>query len=153
MAVLEYYAFEARNRKEHAAKNFRLLACSTIRSSIYTQLGYDPRNHIPAAWKQFQDRVSLAYNKAPSGYSIFKEVAGIIVCLIQQGCNVGPNFVPDGSVGVHWSKYWKSHRLNEKYGEAVKYEHNFPETFPQPSSNPQPACAYPHSALGEFRNG
>jgi hypothetical protein len=79
MAVLEYYAFEAPNRKEHAAKNFRLLARSTIRSFIYTQLGYDPRNHIPAAWKQFQDRVSLAYNKAPTGYfSIFKEVADII---------------------------------------------------------------------------
>ena len=60
MAVLEYYAFDAgQNVREHALKNYRLLARRSFREFIYTQVGYDPTNSIPAIWKQFHDRVSL----------------------------------------------------------------------------------------------
>jgi hypothetical protein len=153
MAMLEYYAFDAGpNRKEHALKNYRLLARSSFRVFVYTQVGYDPHNNIPLAWKQFQDRVSLVYNKAPHGYfSVFKEVADIIICLIQQNCQVGPEFVPDGSVGSCWGRYWTENNLSELHGERVQYEHEYPEDFPQAASNPQPAWAYPDAALGAFR--
>jgi hypothetical protein len=35
--------------------------------------------------------------------------------------------------------------------ELPKWDHNFPEYFPQAKSNPQPAWCYPEAALAEFR--
>jgi hypothetical protein len=102
MAFLEYYAFEAGPHNTlHALKNYRLLARKSFREFIYTQVGYDPRKLIPETWRQFHDRVSLAYHTVPHGYfSIFKEIADIIVALIQGGAEVGSKFVPDISVGI-----------------------------------------------------
>jgi hypothetical protein len=69
LAILEYYAFEAGiNRKDEALMNFRLLAGKALRDFIYTQVGYDPENHVPTQWKQFHDRMSLVYNAVPAGY-------------------------------------------------------------------------------------
>jgi hypothetical protein len=41
--------------------------------------------------------------------------------------------------------------LEAKYGERVKWDHNYPEYFSQALSNPQEAWCYPEMALGEFR--
>lgn len=69
MAFLEYYAFDAgANIKEQAKKNYRLLARSSLRTFVYNQVGYIPETKLPIIWKQFQDRVSLVYNKAQAGY-------------------------------------------------------------------------------------
>lgn len=58
LAVLEYYAFDAgTNVKPTAKKNYRLLAGKALRDLIYTQVGYDPSNNVPDAWRQFHDRV------------------------------------------------------------------------------------------------
>lgn len=153
IAILEYYAFEAgANCKEEAKENFRLLAGRALRDFIYTQVGYDPQQAIPAAWQQFHDRVSLVYDSVPDGYfSIFKEMADIIVTLIRGGANVGPDFVPDISMGQHWGKYWNENDLADKFGERVKYMHEYPESFPQSASNPQSPWAYPDEALAVFR--
>ena len=153
IAVLEYYAFEAgANCKKEAQDNFRLLAGQKLREFIYTQVGYDPNNQIPVVWQQFHDRVSLVYDRVPDGYfSLFKEMADIIVTLIQGGAPVGPDFVPDISMGQHWGRYWRENNLEAQYGARVGYMHDYPDSFPQAKSNPQTPWAYPDAALPEFK--
>lgn len=153
MAVLEYYAFEAKQTDNAIAlRNFRLLARSSFRQFIYTKIGYDPRGGIPVAWQQFHDRVTSAYGGIPAGYfSVFKETADIIVELIRSGADVGVHFVPDISVGKGWSKHWKDNDLDTVFGERQEYDHNYPDYFPQAVSNPQAAKCYPEAALPEFR--
>lgn len=153
MAVLEYYAFEAKRAVNSVAlRNYRLLARASFKQFIYTKIGYDPRGVIPVAWQQFHDRVTAAYNGIPAGYfSVFKEIADIIVELIRGGAEVGFHFVPDISVGTAWSSHWQALKLDKVHGERTKYEHNYPEYFPQSATNPQPAFCYPDSSLPEFR--
>jgi hypothetical protein len=153
LAILEYYSFDAGpNIKEEAKRNYRLLAGSALRDFIYTQVGYDPNNTIPEKWKYFHDRVSLTYNALPKGtFGIFKEIADMIVTLGQAGLHIDENFVPDISVGIQWSKHWTKLDGDRRYGERRKYEHNYPDYFPQAASNPQDSWCYPEEALGEFR--
>ncbi len=153
MAVLEYYAFEAgKNVNDKAQRNYRLLARASFKEFIYTQVGYDPRIPLPSAWEQFHDRVSLAYDRVPHGYfSVFKEIADVVVTLIRAGAQVGPEFVPDISVGRRWAAHWQSNGLARMLGESQKFEHRYPESFPQSVSNPQEASCYPDAALPEFR--
>jgi hypothetical protein len=152
MAVLEYYAFEAKADNDHAAQSYRVLARKGFTDFIYAQVGYNPSGAPNIAWQQFHDRVTLAYHTVPVGYfSIFKELADIFVMLIRKGANLGPSFVPDISVGQLWAKYWNAESLEILYGARIKYEHNYPSYFPQAASNPQQPYCYPDDALGEFR--
>jgi hypothetical protein len=154
MAVLEYYAFEAKGvDSTHAASSYRLLARKGFEAFIYAQVGYNPNGAVDVAWKQFHDRVSLSYHTVPDGYfSVFKELADITVTLIRAGADLGSNFIPDISVGIHWGKHWTSNNLDAVYGLRMKYDHNYPGYFPQSLSNPQPAYCYPDEALAEFRD-
>jgi len=152
LAVLEYYAFDAPTTRDEAKKNFRLLAGKALHDFIYAQVGYDPNNYVPEIWRQFHDRVSLTYNTLPAGYfGVFKEIADMIVTLGQAGLQIDSNFVPDISVGLAWGKHWEKANFDEKFGDRVKWDHNYPEYFPQALSNPQQAWCYPEMALGEFR--
>lgn len=153
MAVLEYYAFEVgQASNSHALKNYRLLARRSFREFIYTSTGYRPTNGVAIAWQQFHDRVSLVYDNVPDGYfGVFKEVAQLVVTLIKEGACVGCEFVPDISVGQHWSKHWCQNRLDAIYGQRREYNHNYPEYFPQAASNPQKPFCYPDEALAEFK--
>jgi hypothetical protein len=118
-------AFEAgTNFKEEARKNCRILAGSALQDFIYTQTGYDPAQQIPAAWQLFHDRVSLVYDSVPAGhFSIFQEIADLIVILIRGGAPVGPSFIRDGSVGIQWGKHWTDDDLDGRFGTRIKYEH------------------------------
>jgi hypothetical protein len=152
MAVLEYYAFEAKTSNDKAAQSYRILARKGFQHFIYAQVGYNPSGAPSIAWQQFHDRVSLVYHSVPDGYfSIFKEVADIIVTMIRSGAQIGKDFIPDISVGMAWAKYWKAESLDIVHGERIQYAHNYPDYFPQALSNPQPAYCYPDDALGEFR--
>ena len=153
IAVLEYYAFDAGDGiRETAIKNFRLLAGKALHDFIYSQVGYDPNHYVPSVWRQFHDRVSLTYNSVPAGYfSVFKEIADMIVTLGQAGLSIDSSFVPDGSVGIHWGKHWRENGLEARFGKRIEWGHNYPDYFPQAKSNPQPAKAYPEAALPEFR--
>jgi hypothetical protein len=152
LAVLEYYAFDAAQTRPTALKNFRLLAGKALREFIYAQVGYDPKETVPQVWRQFHDRVSLTYNACPPGYwGVFKEIADMIVTLGQAGLHISADFVPDISVGRAWAQHWEDGGLTEAFGARRKYEHRYPEYFPQAASNPQEPWCYPESALGEFR--
>jgi len=154
LAFLEYYAFhsKAENTKE-ARNNLILLARKTFRDLIYNATEYKIETKQLNEWKYFLDRVGLNIDVVPVGYfSIFKEMADFMAQLITSGVIVDDHTIPDGSVGWHWSSYWKDNKLNEKYGESVNYQHNFPNYFPQSQANGmiQPK-AYPESALPTFR--
>ena len=152
MAILEYYAFDAKTSNDKAAQSYRILARKGFNDFIYAQVGYNPTGASHVAWQQFHDRVSLAYHTVPAGYfSIFKEVADIIVTMIRSGANIGKTFIPDISVGMAWAKYWNKENLDIIHGERRRYAHNYPDYFPQSLSNPQPAYCYPDDALAEFR--
>jgi hypothetical protein len=128
------------------------LARRSFRDFIYTQIGYNPINQVPLAWRQFYDRVSLVYDSVPSGYfCIFKEMANVIVTLINGGAIVDSHFIPDISVGRTWSEHWKDRGFDASLGSRIQYAHNYPEYFPQAASNPQATFCYPDAALGEFR--
>jgi len=75
----------------------------------------------------------------------------MIVPMIRAGIFITDKMIPDISVGQIWSKHWDDAGLGEKYGAREKYPHEYPSYYPQAKSNPQPAWAYPESALGEFR--
>jgi hypothetical protein len=75
----------------------------------------------------------------------------MIVTLGQAGLHIDEKFVPDISVGIAWSKHWKIENLDERFGARKKFEHNYPDYFPQSTSNPQEPWCYPEVALGEFR--
>lgn len=150
LAVLEYYAFD--QPTDEAKRNFRILAGKALHDFIYAQVGYDPSNHVPEIWRQFHDRISLTYNSVPAGYfSVFKEIADIIVHLGQSGLTIDSHFVPDISVGLLWSKHWIAQKLGHQYGERIKFLHNYPDYFPQAASNPQEPWCYPEMSLGEFK--
>lgn len=152
MAVLEYYAFEARSENDTAANSYRKLARKGFNAFIYAQVGYNPSGASDVAWQQFHDRVSLNFHTVPDGYfSVFKELADLFVTLIRGGAHLGQAFVPDISVGMAWSKHWTSENLDAVYGPRMKYDHNYPAYFPQAASNPQHPFCYPDEALGEFR--
>lgn len=151
MAVLEYYAFEpGQASSEQALKNYRLLARRSFREFIYSQTGYTPTASV--VWQQFHERVSLVYDNVPVGYfSVFKEMAQIIVTLIRNGAMIGSGFVPDISVGIHWGKHWTDQRLQSRFGARQTYVHNYPQSFAQSASNPQNPHCYPDAALPTFR--
>lgn len=153
LAILEWYAFEAGPQLQpEALKNFRRLAGQKLRELIYREVGYKPEADIPLAVQQFLDRVTANHEAVPIGYfSVFKELASLIMTLIRAGANFGPEFVPDISVGQHWSKHWTFHHLEVKFGRRIQYEHNYPSYFPQADTNPQPAYCYPDAALAEFK--
>jgi len=148
MAVLEYYAFESRSDSSKALDSFRSLAAYGLQKFIYEALGYAPGD----PWKYHNERVSILHDSVPDGYfSVFKEVTGLIVDLINAGLTVNYKIIPDISVGSTWGRFWKDGALDEKYGERIDYAHFYPDSFPQAKSNPQPAKAYPDAALPEFR--
>lgn len=153
MAMLEYYAFEAKRQyADLALQNYRRLARFGLKQFIYQETGYSRESNDDDLWRVFKDRVSLTYDAVPDGYfGIFKELSSLIVTLGLAGLHIDEKFVPDISVGQAWSKYWGDNSLSDQYGNRATYAHNYPAYFPQAASNPQMANCYPDSALGEFR--
>ncbi|MGP9796164.1 hypothetical protein ACT3UJ_02215 [Halomonas sp. 86] len=148
MAIVEYYAFEARTPNPTALNSFRKFSSYGLRSFIYDALHYRPADK----WKFHHDRVSILQNVVPVGYfSIFHEITGLIVDLIEAGVSVNDKTIPDISVGSTWARHWKANGLAGSYGERIYFEHNYPDYYPQAQANPQEPAAYPEAALPEFR--
>lgn len=151
IAILEYYAFEAGiHIKKIALNNFRTLAGNALKNYIYSKVGYSPIKN--SKWQPLFDRLSTAYDSAPAGYfTIFKETADLAVLLGENGLHVNQGFVHDISVGMNWSNYWTKNNLSKRFGERVRYTHEYPESYSQCLSNPQKPWAYPEDSLPEFR--
>lgn len=148
MAILEYYAFESKSPNKEAISAYRRLATFGLQKFIYEALGYTPAD----PWKFYHARVSILKDSSPDGYfTVFHEIAPMIVDLINGGLAVNDHTVPDGSVGIHWGKFWDENGLDTKIKPRIKYAHYYPAEFPQSRSNPQPAWAYPEEALPDFR--
>lgn len=152
MAILEYYAFEsAQSANEIAIRNYRILARSSFRAFIYNRCGYDPDKHIPDSWKNFHERV-LLNDQVPVGYfSVFREIADLVVHMIQKGCPLDDHTVPDVSIGKTWAIHWQNSDFDSVHGERLKHPHYYPGWFPQSAANPVEVWIYPVKALGEFR--
>ncbi|AWX14814.1 hypothetical protein CEP48_00850 [Mergibacter septicus] len=151
MAIIEFYAFESKRIDNTIAlQSFRELAKFGLKEYIYKTTGYIPDD----PWKHYHNRVSILKNmgSVPEGYFIiFNEIAGMIVDLINAGLLINQHTVPDISVGIAWSKYWKDNNLESKFGKSVFCSHYYPEDFSQFKSNPQQINAYPENSLSEFR--
>lgn len=152
MAVLEYYAFIAKEPRPEALNAFRTLARESFRAFIYKAAGYSPEQRVLDSWRHFHDRVDMTVSAVPFGYfSVFREIAMMIVPMIRAGIMISDRVVPDISVGKAWSEYWKTEDMEARFGPREKYDHEYPLYYPQAKSNPQPSYAYPDAALGEFR--
>ena len=152
LALLEYYAFEAQEPKREAQNAFRTLARVTFRTYIYNAVGYSPETTLLDNWRHYLDRVDCLVDAVPPGYfSVFKEIAPIIVPLIKVGLVVTDKVIPDISVGKLWSKFWEENNYDKRIGNRIRYAHYYPAYYPQAKSNPQGAYAYPEAALGIFR--
>ncbi|MBS7829228.1 hypothetical protein [Wohlfahrtiimonas chitiniclastica] len=153
MAFLEYYAFVSPEPREQARSMFRILAKTKFTEFIYQKTGYSPHNAVSDAWRHFHDRVDLTLNSVEHGYfSVFHEIAVMIVPMIRNGVMISDKVVPDISVGQAWSKFWLDNDMDSQYGARKKYSHEYPLYYPQSKSNPQMAFCYPNEALGMFRN-
>ncbi len=151
-AVLEYYAFDAEKPREAARKNFRVLAGRALRDFIYSQVGYDPSGLNSKKFDKWHERIALNWQAAPRGYfHVFNEAHTIIYELIMAGANIGDNFVVDISIGRHWSDYWTEHDLVKLFGECIRYQHCYPDSFAQSKANPHDSWCYPVSGLGCYR--
>lgn len=147
-AIIEYYAFESRAPSQQAIDTYRRFASYGLQRFIYDSLNYTPADK----WRYHNDRVSMLSDSAPDGFfTIFREITGMIVDLINADLSVNHKTVPDISVGQHWARFWRENSLSEQFGQRVEYEHNYPEYYPQSMSNPQRPYAYPDAALPTFR--
>lgn len=152
LALLEYYAFVADERRDKAISAFRTLARVKFREFVYQAVGYSTDGGMLESWRHFHDRVDLTYSAVPDGYfCVYMQIAGMIVPMIRAGVDITHRVVPDISVGKAWSAYWTNNRLAEKHGERINFDHEYPDYYPQSKSNPQPAYAYPNSAWAEFQ--
>lgn len=153
LALLEYYAFLADETRPEAIRAFRSLARLTFRKFVYDAVGYSPEQRVLDSWRHFHDRIDMTATAVPAGYfSVFQEIAVMIVPMIRAGVMISDRVVPDISVGKAWSEHWGGNALATKYGERTRYDHEYPLYYPQAKSNPQPSFAYPIAALGEFRD-
>jgi hypothetical protein len=55
----------------------------------------------------------------------------MIVTLGQNGVPIDDKFIPDISVGRHWGRHWVASFYDAHYSERIKFEHNYPNYFPQ----------------------
>ena len=152
LALLEYYAFLADEKRDQATNAFRTLAKVTFRTFIYQQVGYNPEQRALESWRHFHDRIDMTSDVVPDGYfSVFREIAAMIVPMIKEGVIISDKVIPDISVGKAWSSFWVENDYDTVIGPRIKFDHSYPSYYPQAKSNPQPSYAYPDNALGIFR--
>ncbi|OUJ08189.1 hypothetical protein HK25_01275 [Acetobacter sp. DsW_059] len=152
LSILEYYAFVSDDPRSQAIAAFRTLAKTTFRAFIYGAVGYSPSSQAIDSWKHFHDRIDMTLDSVPEGYfSVFREIASMIVPMIRADIIISDKVIPDISVGKAWSHYWKNNEL-DKYGDRIKYDHSYPTYYPQAKSNPQPSFAYPDVIISIFRS-
>lgn len=103
-------------------------------------------------WQQFEDRISLVYDNVPLGYfCVFREIADLFASMISNGAVFGTRMILDISVGGCWGAHWCNMKLDQYFGQRMRFNHYYPGYFPQSFSNPQEAWCYPEDALPAFK--
>lgn len=152
MAVLEYYAFDASQpNAETARTNYRILARDSFRRFIYNKTGYH-ENQITQSWINYQERILLNDQLPYDYFSVFREIADVMVHLVNGGLPINDHTVPDGSVGTAWGKYWDANEMDLRYRPRIRFAHKYPDSYPQSAANAYiKPWIYPIEALGDFR--
>ncbi|WMT16030.1 hypothetical protein [Serratia fonticola] len=150
MSILEYYAFDAsQTDSEVARNNYRILARDSFRRFIYNKTGYS-ENPVTQSWVNYQERILLNDQIPYDYFSVFREIADLMVHLVNGGLVIDQHTIPDGSVGIAWGKHWTDNQLDTKFRPRVRYGHTFPDSYAQSAANVKP-WIYPIEALGDFR--
>ncbi|MEM9493594.1 MAG: hypothetical protein AAGC55_30880 [Myxococcota bacterium] len=149
MAVLEYFAFDARSRASRIARrSFRRLAGQSLRQFIYGRVGYGGDSYAADSWQYLHDRIAL--NPMPLGYfGVFREITDFLISAIQSGLSLDSASIPDISVGLGWGRYWTQHSLDCVYGLRVRHPHHFPAGGAKAAA--VDSWIYPIAGLDEFR--
>ena len=104
------------------------------------------------AWRIFNERLDLVHDRVPLGYfCVFRETADLYAALIRGGINPGLKILIDISVGKVWARHWRTERLGERFGTALRFEHFYPDFYSQALSNPQTPLCYHEDSLPAFR--
>ncbi len=150
MAVLNYYIDKG---NATALFNARRMMRGGFRQFVYLATGYSPgAGGAPTQVPDDEVLRRLELNTTPLGYfSILNEGAGILLEARRAGVRLGPKAIPDISVGSTWASHWRKKKLATIYGERKKYNHTFPDDYPQSRRDEIPANMYPDAALPEFR--
>lgn len=153
MAIMRYYAMDAANfDRSIAVGNFVRLAEYTLKRMIYEKANYNPNASIDVSFENYRARIKLNDQIPTSHFAVFREIADIAMNLIGGGFPVDDTTSLDGSVGIHWAKYWAANRFAETYGERIHHPHLFPDNYRQSAANKHvKAWIYPIEALGIFR--
>lgn len=152
MAFLEFYAFGSGGPKPEALQASRKLLAISFRAMVYQAVDYHPQTTVIQNLRRWADRLDGVKNNTPLGYfCVFQEIGFMIFPLINSGFVVTDKVIPDISVGQAWAKMWESENLTEKYGERVRYKHEYPPYFRQAMHGAVDAWAYPDEALPFFR--
>ncbi|MEX9580540.1 hypothetical protein VU571_12690 [Providencia rettgeri] len=153
MAILEYYALDATatGNQSKARDSYRTLARDSFTRFIYEKTGYNPQQINPS-FINYQERVMLNDQLPADYFSVFREVAELIIHLINGGLPIDDTTMPDGSVGQIWGRYWEENQLEAKYGKRIRYDHTFPDSYRQSAANSfVKPWIYPIESLGTFR--
>ncbi|WCG91738.1 hypothetical protein ONR67_06870 [Proteus terrae] len=154
MAILEYYALDATGtgNQNKARESYRILARDSFTRFIYEKTGYNPQQQLNPSFISYQERVMLNDQLPANYFSVFREVADLIIHLINGGLPIDDTTMPDNSVGQIWGRYWEDNGLEKKYGPRVRYDHTFPGNYRQSIANSfVKPWIYPIEALGVFR--
>ncbi len=152
MSVLEYYALDASQPNSSTARdNYRILARDSFRRFIYNKTGYH-ENQITQSWINYQERILLNDQLPYDYFSVFREIADLMVHLVNGGLPINDHTVPDGSVGTAWGKHWDANEMDYKYRPRIRFSHKYPDSYRQSAANSfiKP-WIYPIEALGDFR--
>ncbi|WP_428267975.1 hypothetical protein [Haliangium sp.] len=149
LAVLEYFAFDSRAPTVPIARaTHRMLMRACARRFVYAHTGYGPDQGMSESWRFLHHRMVL--NPLPSGYfSVFRELAGVLIAAAQSGLTLDAHTLPDLSVGGGWGRYWRDHDFDAVYGPRIKHPHHFPASSGRDADIE--AWIYPLAALASFR--
>ena len=152
MAFLEFYAFGSGGPKPEALQACRKLLAISFRAMVYQAVDYHPQTTVIQNLQRWAERLDGVKNNTPLGYfCVFQEIGFMIIPLIHSGFIVTDKVIPDISVGQAWAKLWESENLAEKFGERVRYKHQYPSYYRQAAAGAVDAWAYPDEALPLFR--
>lgn len=98
-------------------------------SALYESLGINAEGAaaITKSWQIYQERILLNDQIPVDYFSIFREMADILVRLINSQFRLDPYSVPDISVGQHWGKYWQDNNCERTFGARIKHPHYYPD--------------------------